>query len=117
MSLKGLNIGRFDIRLTFESPVYTRNSNGEDVITSWSTVTTVYAERMRKPGGETVQNNQQVASTTSEYKIRHNTSINELMRCYEGLDTAGNTRRYVRDVIHFYREGYTKIQAEKRDNV
>lgn len=116
MSLRGLNIGRMDMRLTFESPVYTRNSNGEDVITSWTVYKTVWAERMRKPGGENIQANQQVASNTTDYKIRHDANISEVMRCYEGFDGTTADRRYVRDVLHFKREGYTKVQAEARDN-
>lgn len=113
MSLKGINPGRMDRQITIESPTISKNSNGEDVITTWTIVKTCWAEVMRKPGGETTQSGQQIATMPVDYKIRHDSTITQLMRLYEGSSTA---KYYFRDVQHWKREGFTMISAERRDN-
>ncbi|HQQ81937.1 MAG TPA: head-tail adaptor protein [Cyclobacteriaceae bacterium] len=104
-----------DIKLTFESPTVTRNSNGEDIIT-WSTFKTCYSERLIGPGNETVQANQQVSVSPNDYKIRYDPRILPTFRCYEGEDTGANAYQYLRDAQHYKREGYTTIKTEIRDN-
>lgn len=113
MSLKGLNIGRMDTLITIEGVTFSKDANGGDVKT-WAAVKTCYAERVRRPGGESIQSNQQVASQLSEYRVRYDVSLDATMRLYEGT-TPGNYL-YVRDVQQLRREGYSLITAERRDN-
>lgn len=113
MSLQGINPGRFDILLTIEQPTYTRNGNGEEVISSWATVKTCRAMRNMRPGVEADSVNQQVHTITREYRIRHDSTITPQMRVSELNDTR---YYYIRDVQHFYRERYSLIVADGRDN-
>ena len=115
MSLRGLNIGRMDMLVTIQQSTTAANSIGEQV-ESWSTLKTCYAERVRKPGGESVQASQTVATMPVEYKVRHDAAINQTMRLTEGALSAASTWYYIRDVQHWKREGYTLIVAERRDN-
>lgn len=116
MSLRGLNIGRMDILLTFEIPTTSKDSNGGDV-TTWATFKTCYAERMIGPGREGLQSNQQVSVSPNDYKIRYDPTITPLMRVFEGVDVGTNQRFYLRDAQHYKREGFSTISAEGRDNV
>lgn len=115
MSLRGVNISRLDTMIQIEEITVTKDTNGGDV-TSWANYKTCWAERIRKPGGESIQSNQQVASQMSEYRIRHDATIVPTMRLYEGQITASPAYLYIRDVQHWRREGYSLITAERRDN-
>jgi SPP1 family predicted phage head-tail adaptor len=104
-----------DMQITLQ-----RISNGfstrGDNIETWSTYKQCYAERVRRPGGESIQTNQQVESIFSQYKVRFDQSITATMRLYEGSNTGSPAYFYIRNVEHWKREGYTLITAEKRDN-
>jgi SPP1 family predicted phage head-tail adaptor len=113
--LKGVNPGRMDMLVTIQQKSYTLNSIGEQIET-WTTLKTCYAERVRKPGGENIQASQTVGTMPTEYKIRHDSTIDFTMRLCEGAQSGTSVWYYVRDVQHWKREGYTLIQAERRDN-
>ncbi len=115
MSLRGLNISRMDTLIQIESVTVSKDSNGGDVRT-WAQYKSCYAERVRKPGGESIQSNQQVAQQQSEYRVRYDAGLDETMRLYEGRLSGSPDYLYIRDVQHWRREGYSLIIAERRDN-
>lgn len=112
MSLRGNNFGRMDTGITIEYPVYGTAGSAEP--SSWSTLKTCYAERIRKSGGETIQTNQQVATMPSDYKIRFDDTVTPVMRIYETLNSS--IKYYIRDVQHWKREGFSFISTERMDN-
>lgn len=113
MSLKGINIGRLDMLITIQQKTVSLDAIRNQTET-WSVLKSCQAERVRKPGGESIQSNQQVASMPVEYRIRHDARVAATMRLYEG-STAGSYY-YITDVQHWKREGFTLITAERRDN-
>lgn len=115
MSLRGVTIGRMDTLIQIEAVTTTKDSNGGDV-RAWAAYKTCYAERVRKPGDEAIQSNQQVSQQTSEYKIRYDVGVLPTMRLYEGPVRGSPSYLYIRDVQHWRREGYSLIAAERRDN-
>lgn len=113
--LKGINPGRMDMLVTIQQRTLSNNSIGEQIET-WETLKTCYAERVRKPGSESIQASQTVATMPVEYKIRHDAVVNQTMRLTEGSLSASSTWYYIRDIQHWKREGYSLIVAERRDN-
>ena len=111
--LRGVNIGRFDVKITIQKPTYSTSSVGESTRT-YTTYKTTYAQRKRTNGGESNLNNQTVGTAPTEYIIRHDSGIGFDYRLYEGSDSSNVF--HVKNVQHWKREGYTQITAERRDN-
>jgi SPP1 family predicted phage head-tail adaptor len=112
--ISGLNVGRLDAKITFQQPVSTRDSIGQDNTTSWTVYKTTYAQRVRKPAAERYEGSQQVAPSVAEYKLRHDAGITATMRLFEVQQPT--VYFYIRDVQHNRREGFTIITTERRDN-
>ena len=110
--LKGRNIGRMDVLLTIEQPTQTRNSINEDV-TSWSTFTQVYAERVWGKAGEKFEGKQETDIDNVTFSARYNSGITTLMRLFQESE---NSRFYITNIRSSRREGITIIDAIRRDN-
>jgi len=104
-----------DMLITIEQPTTSTNAIREQV-KSFSTYKSCYAERIRKPGGESIQAGQQQATMPVEYRIRHDANVVQTWRLFEGANTGANPRYYITDVQHWKREGFTLLTAERRDN-
>lgn len=113
MSLRGVNIGRMDMLINIEQ--YTESLDSiRNQVKTWTAVKSCYAERVRQTGNESIQANQQLATMPVTYKVRHDATITQTMRLYEGSTAAAYY--YITDVQHWKREGYTLLTAERRDN-
>jgi head-tail adaptor len=115
MSLKGVNPGRMDMLVTIQQYTTSLNANREQIKT-WETLKSCYSERVRKPGGESIQANQDVATLPVEYRIRHDAGVSGIMRLCEGGLSDSSVFYYITNVQHWKREGYTLLTAERRDN-
>jgi SPP1 family predicted phage head-tail adaptor len=87
MSLKGLNIGSLDIRITIQDFTTTTDEETNAPIKTWSTLKTVWAKRLKKWSNEQFEGKQPVANTSERFMIRYTTGINEKMRLIDGDST------------------------------
>jgi SPP1 family predicted phage head-tail adaptor len=104
-----------DMLVTIQQYSTALNANREQIKT-WETLKTCYSERVRRPGGESIQANQDLATMPVEYRIRHDAQVTPTMRLCEGALTGSSVFYYITNVQHWKREGYSLIQAERRDN-
>lgn len=74
------DIGRLDRRITIQQPVYTTNDHNEDEITSWETVTTVWARVEQRQGSEVIDADRLTYYETTIFTIRYRTGLNVRMR-------------------------------------
>lgn len=74
-------IGRYKERITIQTYTDTKQVNGE-VVRSWSTLRTLWAQYKSLGGNETFQSDEKTAQRSAEFWIRYqgNTDINEVMR-------------------------------------
>lgn len=113
--LKGVNIGKLDTRLTFESKIDTVNVIGNKPAQSgnYGNPFTVWGSLRPTSSTESFESNQQVGNRACEVIIRHRPGILETMRF---TDLRLNDLYYVKSVENNPREGYCRIMGEKRDN-
>lgn len=110
--LKGLNPGRLDMKLTIEKSTITIDSIGAKNVT-WSSYKTCRGSKNRNASNERIEGKQLVSSDDTEYIIRYDSGITGTMRLKELNE---QTYYYFTDVRQWKREGYTQINAERRDN-
>jgi len=110
--LNGVDPRKFDVYLTFESPVKTANAIGENEI-SWTTYGNCFGQREWRRSMEAIEARGVVGNDLVDYRVRYDSGITTLMRFKQVNET---TYFYIRDVQHWQREGYTLITAERRDN-
>ena len=74
-------IGRYKERITIQTYTDTKQVNCE-VVRSWSTLRTLWAQYKSLGGNETFQSDEKTAQRSAEFWIRYqgNTDINEVMR-------------------------------------
>lgn len=74
-------IGRYKERITILTYTDTKQVNGE-VVRSWSTLRTLWAQYKSLGGNEAFQSDEKTAQRSAEFWIRYqgNTDINEVMR-------------------------------------
>lgn len=110
--LKGINPGRLDIRLTIEQSTIATDTIGAKNVT-WSPYKICSGSKDRRASDEKIEAKQAVSSDNTEYIIRYDSGIQATMRLKEGKES---TYYYFTDVRQWRREGYTQINAERRDN-
>ena len=77
--------GRMDRRVVIQQPTATKDDWNYDAIT-WSTFATVWATKLDKGAGETVEANRQTAINRTQFTIRYLSGVNATMRIsYGGL--------------------------------
>lgn len=116
MLLNKLKAGDFDIRLVIESNVTTTDSESNEEIDGWTTLSTVSAKRLPLGGTLKYEANQQVNTNNENYVIRYSSEVNTIdasMRVYESGTT---DYYYINNVEIFKRERYIQITAERKDN-
>lgn len=76
-----ISIGRFKERIIIQTYTDAKQANGE-VIRSWATLRTLWAQYKSLGGNEAFQSDEKTAQRTAEFWIRYqgNTDINEAMR-------------------------------------
>jgi SPP1 family predicted phage head-tail adaptor len=109
--LKGLTIGKLDRRLRIESATSTLDSESNHPVKTWSTLATVWAQRLRSTGRERYESKEQVSVSNADYKIRYRDDVTETMRVVEDSQIF-----YITSVQRFKREGYVLLTVEGRDN-
>ena len=78
----------------FQAPVYTKNAQGEERITGWSTTVNSWASVRPLSGRELQYAQQTLAEVSHEVKLRYMDNIDETMRIV--IDTRGTgTARYL----------------------
>lgn len=110
--LRGIDAGKLDVRLTFESPTTAKDSKGEWQ-TTWSVYRSAMAQRIQKGSSERIEGRQQVGGDGADYKLRYDAGLTTVMRFKQSGE---DTYFYIRDLQQWQREGYSFISAERRDN-
>jgi SPP1 family predicted phage head-tail adaptor len=106
------NIGRMDLQVIIESSTETRDSQSNEIIYTWSTFATVWAERLRNTiSDELFEADQQVAKTKYRLRIRWMAGINETMRL-----NIGGEYNYISGIEEWGRKSYLILTTERRDN-
>jgi len=111
--LKGRTIGKMDILLTVEQPVYSRNAFNEDEISSWTQVGQYFAERIWSAGGEKFEGKQETNIDSVTFNLRYVEGITPLMRLKQANESSYFQINNVRSSM---REGLTILNAIRRDN-
>lgn len=78
---KGINIGQLNRRILIQQETATRGTSGQEILT-WSDVANVWA-KVSYPltgSGESVEADQVIVTTTTEFVIRFRNGIDEKMR-------------------------------------
>lgn len=110
--LAGIKIGHLDALLHVERETVTRDSiNAANSI--WSGYKNIYGKRIWNDSPESFESKQLVGSDDVQFLVRCDEVLESTMRFKQHLDT---TYFYIRNVQHWFREGYTMITAERRDN-
>lgn len=110
--LKGINPGRLDTRITIEQRTVSTNAINE-LVETWSEYKKCFASRDRMASDERMEARQAVSSDDSEYIIRFDSGVRATMRIKEMNES---TYYYITDVRQWSREGYTQLNAIRRDN-
>lgn len=77
--------GRMDRRVVIQQPTATKDDWNYDTI-AWTTFATVWATKLDKGAGETVEVNRQTAINRTQFTIRYLSGVNATMRIsYGGL--------------------------------
>lgn len=100
----------FDRKITLQSRATTQNKYGEMVV-SYTTITTTYAEKVFKRGGEQVSANQQVGSTVESFRIRYRsglTQVNAILYNGEQWD--------VKSIQEEERNKFLVLECERKDS-
>jgi head-tail adaptor len=111
--LKGIDIGRLDTRLKFESLIPTVDELGNKPTVTYGSPFYVWGKLKTSGSSESFESNQQVGNRSCEVIIRYRSGINEQMRF---TDIRMGDLWYVKGIESNVREGYCRLQAEKRDN-
>ena len=111
MGLKGINIGALDEKVVIKQRTKTgKNAANEDVFSD-STLATVPARIMTKPGREGFEANQQVASSAQSFMIRWRNDVNATMWLnWNGKDW------YINSVEQVGKRSYLLINTVNKDN-
>jgi len=107
---------RFDRRILIEQNTPTTNDTTGAEQENWTTVATVWAERMFKSSSEQFEANQQVGVQVYDYKIRHPLEAFTVDQTMRITDQTTSETLYVRGISNMKREGYMMLTVEKRDN-
>jgi len=110
--LSGIEPGKLDVLLIFQSAVKTRNDINEQV-TTWTDYGKKFGKRIWKDSPERFEAKQQVGTEDVVFMVRFDESLNDTMRFRQHLD---EHYFYIRNVQNWRREGYSLITAERRDN-
>lgn len=110
--LAGIQIGRLDVLLHVERETITRDSINAAVST-WSVHKNLYGKRIWNDSPESFESKQLVGSDNVQFMVRCDETLETTMRFKQHMDT---TYFYIRNVQHWFREGYTMVTAERRDN-
>ena len=113
MLTTSVQVGKLDRRITIQEPVYGINDHNEKVISSWSTVETVWAKAEQRQGSEVVDADRLTYYETTIFTIRYRSDLNVRMRII--WDSV--PYRIFSIVEHkSSRKGYLEIAAEIIDN-
>jgi len=108
----GIDIGRLDVLLHIEKETIVRDSiNAAN--STWSVHKHAFGKRVWKSGPEVFESKQLVDSDDVQFMIRCDETVVATMRFKQHLDT---NYFYIKSTEHWFREGYTMITAERRDN-
>ena len=107
---KRVHIGHLNRRITFQSPVSTRSSTGQELL-EWNDVAIVWAamEYARTGSREQVEGDQLVASNSVVFIIRYRAGLNEKMRLLYQDEPYNIT--IIRELPNFYLELTTLKQT------
>ena len=107
------NVGRMDLQVIIEQPTVTRDGETNEPVTTWSTLYTVWSERLRNTmSDESMEADQQVAKKKYKLRIRWQSGITEKMRV-----NIGGEYNYISGIEEWGRKSYLILTTEKRDNV
>lgn len=111
MGLKGINIGSLDEKVAITQRTKTGvNSANEPVYTN-STLATVSAKIMTKPGREGYEAHQQVASSVQTFLIRYRNDVDSTMwLVWDGENW------FINSIEKVGRRSHLLLTAAKRDN-
>lgn len=115
--IRGTDIGKMDVLLTIQEPTETRHATTSEVVTTWSTFVMAWAEKLsdQKTMGpqskESVEGEQKVANTKSNFKVRWVSGIHERMRVVRDSEY-----HYILGIEELDRKKFLILKTEKRDN-
>lgn len=113
--LRGVNSGKFDVRLVIQNNVFTTDSVTNQRKDSWSTVSTVWAQRMTKGGRLGFEADQQVANNKETYLVRYSSTLASLNAKHRIYESGTTDYLFITTVEKQKREGWILITAEKKD--
>lgn len=67
--------GNLDRRITIQRATYTQNALGEQIIATWNTLATVWAEVMPVSDGERIRALEVSAEITTRFRIRYSSTV------------------------------------------
>jgi SPP1 family predicted phage head-tail adaptor len=74
-----MRIGKMDRRIVIEQPTATKDDWNYDVVT-WTTLATVWADKLDRGSGEVVEVDRQTALTRTQWTMRYRSTVNSTMR-------------------------------------
>lgn len=111
--LKGIEVGKLDRRLLFESFTGTISALSNKPSVSYGNSFKVWGSLKTTNAVESFESSQQVGNKSCEVMIRYRAGMNERMRF---TDIRMGIVYYVKSVEDNVREGYCRIIGESRDN-
>lgn len=109
MKLDGVWIGDFDRKIIIESETETRNTTTSEVIKTWATFATAWANR-GQDSKEVFEAQKQVASNVGQWTIRNITGINETMRVNDH-----GVYHDIKSIRRIDRNSFLVLMTEQRD--
>lgn len=114
MALKGYNPGRMDQKISLLQPVISNDGTTNAEVKTYTTAGTVRAERIFKNSSERYEAQQQVGTTTEEFRIRDYSTIYAITQ--EWRFTWGSQTFDIRGIEKTGRRNYLILTGEYRDN-
>lgn len=114
MALVGRNPGRLDQRITLLQPTVTNNTTTNAEVITYSTAGNVRAERVFKNSSERYEAQQQVGTSTEEFRIRDYSSLYAITQQWRF--TWDEKTFNVKGIEKSGRRNYLILTGEYRDN-
>ena len=115
MLKSSINIGNFDFRLVIQQNTISSDAVTNEPISSWSTLSTVWAKRTTNGGREGFEADQEVNTKTEIFLIRYSSDVASLDSTFRVYENGTTDYYYVTLVETQKREGWIKITAQRKD--